>query len=216
MAKSARRHAAYMTVMVLCYAGTQASPAAAQDARVTLRVRNDAQVPGVLLADAKARVNAIYAKAGIDVTFVDAGADLTIVLLSRHVADNMRQTSGCARVRAIGSRTHRVCRSTARRQARGRLPRLTGDCARSSDGSRNGPSADARRPLDHGHHASGMESSRLPTGWPRQPAIYAGASRCNVCPTDEPTGYFNAPAQLRTTVIGGGASSSGLMTTRNR
>jgi hypothetical protein len=90
MARRARRHAAYLT-MVLCYVGTQASPAAAQDARVTLRVRNDAQVPGVLLADAKARVKAIYAKAGIDATFVDAGADLTIVLLSRHVADNMRQ-----------------------------------------------------------------------------------------------------------------------------
>ena len=64
MAKRARRHAAYMTVMVLCYAGTQASPAAAQDARVTLRVRNDAQVPGVLLADAKARVTLSTPKLG--------------------------------------------------------------------------------------------------------------------------------------------------------
>ena len=177
MAKRARRHAAYMTVMVLCYAGTQASPAAAQDARVTLRVRNDAEVPGVLLADAKARVKAIYAKAGIVVTFVDAGADLTIVLLSRHVADNMRQIPDVLGFAPSPLGRIVYCRSTARRQARGRLPHLTGDCARSSDGSRNGPPAHARRPLDHGHHASGMESSRLPTGWPRQPAIYAGASR---------------------------------------
>jgi hypothetical protein len=89
MATRAWRHTAFMTVMALWYVGTPAS-AAAQDARVTLRVRNDAQVPGVLLADATARVEAIYAKAGIDATFVDAGADLIIVLLSRHTADNMR------------------------------------------------------------------------------------------------------------------------------
>jgi hypothetical protein len=89
MATRAWRHTVFMTVMALWYVGTPVS-AAAQDARVTLRVRNDAQVPGVLLADAKARVEAIYAKAGIGVTFVNAGADLIIVLLSRHTADNMR------------------------------------------------------------------------------------------------------------------------------
>jgi hypothetical protein len=75
------RHTVFMTVMALWYVGTPARTAA-QDARVTLRVRNDAQVPGVLLAVAKARVEAIYAKAGIDVTFVDTGADLINLLFT--------------------------------------------------------------------------------------------------------------------------------------
>jgi hypothetical protein len=64
---------------------------AAEGARITLRVRNDAELPSDLLADTKATVSAIYEKADIDATFVDAYADFMIVLLPRHTADNMRQ-----------------------------------------------------------------------------------------------------------------------------
>jgi hypothetical protein len=63
---------------------------AVQRARITMRVRNDAELPGGLLADAQTAVSIIYAQAGINASFVDAHADFTIVLLSRHAADNMQ------------------------------------------------------------------------------------------------------------------------------
>ena len=88
-----RRYTVFMTVMALWCGGPTTSSAAAQDARITLRVRNDAYVPGDLLAEAKAAVAAIYVKAGIDATFVDAHTDLTIVLLSHHTTEHMRQIS---------------------------------------------------------------------------------------------------------------------------
>jgi hypothetical protein len=80
-----------MTMMALLDGVPARAQSEAQHAGMTLRVRNDAQLQGDLLADAKVAVADIYAKADINVTFVEAQADFTIVLLSRHTADDVRQ-----------------------------------------------------------------------------------------------------------------------------
>jgi hypothetical protein len=91
MAKRARHHTVLMAVMALWCGVAETRTAAAQDAGLTMRLRNDAQLPGDLLVEAKGIVAAIYAEAGIDATFVDSRADFTIILLSRHTAKNMHQ-----------------------------------------------------------------------------------------------------------------------------
>ena len=68
-----------------------ARPAAAQDRHLTVKVRNDANIPSDLLALAETAVTAIYAKAGIDATFVEGPADFAVVLLSSQTADKMHQ-----------------------------------------------------------------------------------------------------------------------------
>jgi hypothetical protein len=83
-----------------------ARPVSAQDARLTLRVRNDADLPNDLIAATKTAVTAIYAKAGIDATFVDGQADYVVALLSRQTVDKMHQ-GGDAVGFAPGSETAR-------------------------------------------------------------------------------------------------------------
>ena len=92
MAKATRILAtAMLAAMTLTASIRPAAAQATKDAKVTLRVRNDAQLPGDLLQDATSAVTVIFAKAGIDARFEDARADLTIVLLPRQLADKMHQ-----------------------------------------------------------------------------------------------------------------------------
>ena len=208
MATRARRHTVFMTVMALWYVGTPAS-AAAQDARVTLRVRNDAQVPGVLLTDAKARVAAIYAKAGIDATFVDARPDFTIVLLSRHTADNMRRIPD-----AVGF-------APRSETARGHIayvmqPRVD----RIAEGYRTPRAIVLAVAVAHevghllmfnSHSSTGtgvrMETTGAQAGGQRQPAISAGAKRLT-CGRDCSSAQFRRSVLLSVLVLSSRASTT--------
>jgi hypothetical protein len=71
-----------------------AAPVAAQEprsARMTVRVRNDANVPADLVDAATSTARTIFEAAGIDATFIEGPADFTVVLLSNERADKMHQ-----------------------------------------------------------------------------------------------------------------------------
>jgi hypothetical protein len=107
MAKATRTLAAgVVTALAIAVAVRPAAAQDAQAAHVMLRVRNDAQVPGDLLAAAEAMVTTTFAQAGIAARFTGTAADLMIVLLSRHTAANMHQTSDAVGF-APGSETAR-------------------------------------------------------------------------------------------------------------
>ena len=63
----------------------------AQDAQLTVHVRNDANVPTDVLASAQLSVMAIYANAGIQVSLVEKDADFLVVLL------RPRRPTGCTK-----------------------------------------------------------------------------------------------------------------------
>jgi hypothetical protein len=79
---------------------------AAQNVRLTVKVRNDADVQTDVLDAAKTAVADIYCKAGIALTFVDGHEDIRVVLLSRHTSGNMHQISDAIGF-APGSQTER-------------------------------------------------------------------------------------------------------------
>ena len=99
--------------------------------------------PTFLLREAKARVAAIYARPGSTLPSSTPARTYDRAPLASYRRQHAPD-SGCSRVCAAerdGSRTHRVCHSTARRQDRGRLPHVTSDCPGGSGCPRNGPPA---------------------------------------------------------------------------
>ena len=71
-----------MAAMMMVAGSTQL--VSAQDAQLTLRVRNDANVPTDVLASAQLSVMAIYASAGIQVSLVEKDADFLVALSAAH------------------------------------------------------------------------------------------------------------------------------------
>ena len=68
-----------MAAMMMVAGSTQL--VSAQDAQLTVHVRNDANVPTDVLASAQLSLMAIYANAGIQVSLVEKDADFLVVLL---------------------------------------------------------------------------------------------------------------------------------------
>lgn len=80
--------AGIMAALGLMAADRQAE---AQPLKLTLKIRNDANLSNDLIRDAQSKVNAIYANAGVEIAWVDEAADLMVVLLSRDNAALMKQ-----------------------------------------------------------------------------------------------------------------------------
>jgi hypothetical protein len=88
MAKATTILAAGLMTLVL---GNVDGTAEAQNATLTVRVRNDARALDQDVAAAQKHVTQIYAKAGVDVVWVGGGARMTVALISHEQADRMHQ-----------------------------------------------------------------------------------------------------------------------------
>ena len=111
-----------MAAMMMVAGSTQL--VSAQDAQLTVHVRNDANVPTDVLASAQLSLMAIYANAGIQVSLVEKDADFLVVLLRPDGpldAQNPRRTRDCGGHR--DRRSNRLCAAPPRDGHRAGLPR---------------------------------------------------------------------------------------------
>jgi hypothetical protein len=71
------------SVLAMVAAAGWSHPAGAQASSVTLQLRNDAGLPGNIVAEAEAAVAGIYAKSGVDLSWSSIRADRTVIILPR-------------------------------------------------------------------------------------------------------------------------------------